>query len=271
MYPVKVHVLGATLSAWDLAFLAGVAAGYVVLRQSFALGQALRRPRLLALRWLVTVYVSAIGAQLFAYAFDRNTTLLPPDTVSWAAYYLVPFGRPKVLYGAILFLPVGLVPVSLPWRDLGWRQALERWTPAMMAVLAAARTGCLLEGCCYGRRSDLLGLRFAAGSVVANDELHAGLIAAGKPTLPVVPTQLLSALALVGLCLWSRRAIRRGEHGVFVTAVALYSAFRLSIEFLRADPVRNAFGPLSTSQWFALGVLVVYGGWRGWAAWTGGR
>jgi phosphatidylglycerol:prolipoprotein diacylglycerol transferase len=218
-------------------------------------------PRLLGLRYLVTLYIAVLGAQLFAYMFDLNNTLLPPGGVSWAAYYLNPFFGPKTLYGAILVLPLAAFLVSVPWRDLSFRDALNHWTPAMFGVMAVARLGCLLQGCCYGVRSDAFGIRFPHGSVVYYAHVGEGLISEGTSSLPVVPTQALSALALFVLSLWAFRAVVQGRKHVFAHGVAMYSAFRFAVEFLRDDPARNAYGALSTSQWVAIAVLTTYGLW----------
>lgn len=258
MYPHHFQLLGSSVSVWNLSFLSGVGVGYVVLRYSFSMPNAPARPSLLWLRWLVTVYVAVIGAQLFAYAFDLKTSLIPPRSVSWANYYLNPLFGPKTLYGAIVFLPPAVLVALAPWRQLGFGKALERWTPALMAVLATARTGCFLQGCCYGVGSKWFGLSFSEGSVVYYAQFHEGLVAAGSASLPVIPTQALSVVVLAGLGWWSMRALAAGRRRIFVDVVALYSAYRFLLEFVRDDPGRNFYGMLSTSQWIAFGILAAY-------------
>jgi len=259
MWPHEIRFAGAALDIWNAVFLLAVVVGYPLLLWTLRLRPRAAMPNWLPVRWLITVYAAAIGAQLFAYLFDLNTTLLPPPNVSALRYYLDPLAGPKTLYGAVLFLPVGILAVTVPWRDLGYVEGLDAWTPPMFAVLAVCRVGCFLQGCCYGVRSDHFGVAFPPNSLVYWEQLRAGLIQPGMATLPVVPTQLLSAGALAVLAVWSAQQLRRGRRNIFPLSIALYSLFRFAIEFLRADPDRNTLGVLSTSQWIALLVVTVVG------------
>ncbi len=260
MYPHDVLLLGRTLAVWDVVFLVAIAVGYAVVGSCMR-AAGLARPRLLALRWLVTVYVSVLGAQLFAYAFDLHTTLLPARSVSWTAYYLNPISGPKTLYGAILALPLGIWAITAVGRDLDYREALNCWTPALLVVLALSRVGCFMQGCCHGVRSEF-GVSFPVASPAYFQQLKGGLIEAGSAALPVIPTQAISALVLGGIAVWSYLQLRKRHSGVFLSAIILYSFFRLAIEFVRDDPGRNALGPLSTSQWIALALLGIVGTWK---------
>ena len=257
MYAHRIALGGLSLAVWDFVFLCGVTAGYFVLRATLRVA-GFQRPRALAVRWLVTVYVSVVGAQLFAYAFDVNASLLPPASTSWLRYYLDPLGGPKTLYGAIVALPLGVAAATLPWRDVPYRSALDCWTPPLMSVLAVARLGCFLQGCCYGVRSDWFGMSFPAGSPAYQAQVRAGEIVAGAASHPVVPTQALSFIVLLLLAVWCYGRVREARRHVFFDGIALYSVARFGIEIVRADPERNAYGPFSTSQWIAIGILGAY-------------
>lgn len=254
MYPYPAHVLGIEIGVWNLTFLIAVVLAYPIWLR--ALGGT--RPRAPVVRWIVIVYLSAVAAQLFAYAVDLHTTLAPSGAVGWLRYYLDPFAGPKTLYGVILFLPLIALAVSAPWGDLGHAEVLDSLTPPLCVVLAICRFGCFLQGCCYGIRSDLFGVVFPPAGPVYARQLAAGLIAPGGPTLPVVPAQLLEAFILAGLSFWAMRELGRGRRRIFLPVVAAYSTFRLAIEWVRDDPERNFLGPLSVSQWVALLVLGVF-------------
>jgi prolipoprotein diacylglyceryltransferase len=267
MLPLFIDVLGWRLAVWDVMFFVAVIMGYVVLRIAIRqpgfeqVRDAVSKPRLFA-GYLLTVYVTSLGAQIFSYAFDSGTSLLPPPGLSPWNYYLNPVAGPKTLYGCVLALPVAVMllrapPIELP---LTVGRGLDLWTPPLLAVLAVVRLGCFLQGCCYGVRSEVFGLRFAEGSIVYHSQVAADLIARGEPMLPVVPAQLFEAAFLFILLFWSLRAVRKGVASVFVPAIVSYSVFRFAIEFVRADPARNSFGPLSTSQWVALVVIGVVAG-----------
>lgn len=262
MYPHDVRLFSADIAIWNVVLLVAVVAGYPFLVAAFRLRRRGSLPGLLPIRWAATVYVSALGAQLFAYAFDTHTTLFPPPTVSWARYYFDPLFSAKTLYGAVVFLPLSVLLISVPWRDLGFGEALDSWTPAMFAVLGICRVGCFLQGCCYGMRSDRFGVSFPPNGEIFFAQVQAGLIDehAGA-TLPVIPVQALEALFLFSLCAWSFRELRRGRKSVFPIAIVLYSIFRFVAEFVRDDVARNSWGLLSTSQWIALVMIVAYGLW----------
>ena len=207
------------------------------------------------------VVVAALGAQLFAYAFDSTTSFFPPRGHHWADYYLNPLAGPKTLYGAIVLLPVGVALARLGWRKPGFVQTLDRCTPALLLIIAMARVGCLLQGCCYGVCAPRFGVHFPTGSAVYYHHLHQGWLEAGQRSLAVVPTQAISAAVLLALSAWAYRGVRGGGAHVFAHSIALYSAYRLLIEFVRDDAVRNAVGPLSTSQWIACVILAAYAAW----------
>lgn len=241
-------------------FLAAVGIGYVVLHLTRVPGYA--GPRWLLVWWIVTVYISAVAAQFFAYAFDLHTTLFPPRGVSATRYYLDPLYGPKTLYGAVVVLPATAVLLAIPWSRERYTAVLARWTPAMMATLATTRIGCFLQGCCYGRQQDLFGIVFPKGSPVYWGQVESHLIHVDSQPLPTVPTQLLEASVLWALALWAFFAVKQRTAHVFANGVAFYSAARVVLEFVRDDPDRNAFGALSTSQWIAAAVLVIYVVWR---------
>jgi phosphatidylglycerol---prolipoprotein diacylglyceryl transferase len=260
MYPHDVHVAGAAVSIWNAALLVAVASGYPMLLVSLR-QRASRRLPYLPLRWLLTAYVSTVGAQLFAYLLDQNTTVLPPASINWVRYYFDPLGGPKTLYGAVLALPLATAAVSVPWRDLSFAEALDGWTPPLFVVLGVARVGCFLQGCCYGRPSSILGLSFPPGGPVYFAQVGRHAIVPGTWTEPVIPTQLIEAVAAFAIAASSFQALRGRRTSVFLPAVAAYSACRFGLEFLRDDSERNAFGPFSASQWVALVVLAGYAVW----------
>lgn len=271
MYPYPVQIAGLRLAVWHLAFLVGVAVGYPVWRAGVravtardAPGAAAPElPTYLAVRWVLVVYVSVIGAQILAYLVDRNTRVLPPASVSALRYYLDPFYGPKTLYGAMLALPLaGWLALRLPRRTgataLGYSSMLDSLTPATCAVIGLCRVGCFLQGCCYGVISRDFGVVFPAAGPTYARQLQLGVITRGAAPLPMVPTQLMEAIVLLALGAWTLARLRRGAREIFAPTVVAYSLARFVLEWLRDDPERNAFGLLSASQWIALAIVL---GW----------
>jgi phosphatidylglycerol:prolipoprotein diacylglycerol transferase len=261
VYPKPLHLFGVDLSVWNAALVVAVALGYLGLRHALCLAaDGERLPSYLPLRWLVSVYVALIAAQLCAYLVDRHTSVFPPAGTSWVRYYLDPSYGPKTLYGAVLGLPLGVAAVRGLRR--GFWGAVDCWTPALFLVLGVCRVGCFLQGCCYGLPSATFGVRFATGPPAYFEHLRRGLIGSGDPALPVVPTQLMEAAALLVLAAWSLREVARRAGGVFVRGLAIYSVVRFLLEFLRDDPERNGIGVLSSSQLIALALLAIFGSWK---------
>jgi len=251
MYPGPLALLGSMWATWNVLLLVGVFFGFFMLRGVYFGATDETLPRQLTLRYLLGVYVCALGAQWFAYAFDYGSTILPPDDTSWLRYYFHPLAGAKTLYGAILALPLA-VRMAFPEQD--FPRMLDRTTPALMAILAAARIGCFLQGCCYGIVSPY-GFAFPRGSAVHAEQVAQGIVGLHDHSLPVLPLQFVEAAVCVGLAIWSIRAAREKRTEVFAGALVAYSLSRFTLEFLRADPVRNHLGPLSTSQWVAVFVL----------------
>jgi phosphatidylglycerol:prolipoprotein diacylglycerol transferase len=133
--------------------------------------------------------------------------------------------------------------------------------PAAMLGQGIGRWGCFMAGCCYGKQVDAsfpLGVAFPASKdslIPANlqnpDMAH--------PTVFLHPTQLymsFNALVLFLVCWW---LFRHRKHRGVVTGVllVLYAVTRSCIEMLRGDYLERVFfGPLSTSQWASVPLLL---------------
>jgi len=114
---------------------------------------------------------------------------------------------------------------------------------------ACGRIGCFFYGCCYGKLSDsAFAVSFPRHSPAWFEQFHAGLIdTAAQKALPVLPTQLFEALALLalfGILLFTYRRYRRNTAGVYLIG---YAVIRFGLEYMRGDP-RAAVGPFSISQ-----------------------
>ena len=145
-----------------------------------------------------------------------------------------------VFYGGLI---AGLLGARLLGRKSGWK--LEVYEKALVPALplghASGRVGCFLAGCCYGRFSDsFLAVRF--------------------PALPraALPVQLFEAAYLVGMCaVLSLMSLKNKKH-LLGAYILMYTPVRFGLEFLRGDEIRGALGPLSTSQWISLLLLLCW-------------
>jgi len=127
-------------------------------------------------------------------------------------------------------------------------------------ALVFARLGCFMAGCDYGKVSALpWAVRFPAGSPAWRDQIHAGLIPAGRlESLPVQPTQLYEAMLgiVIVVVAWLVARRSRTEGRAFLAAAATYAIGRLLIECVRGDVGRGIYGGLSSGQIFSLLVLL---------------
>jgi phosphatidylglycerol:prolipoprotein diacylglycerol transferase len=167
-----------------------------------------------------------------------------------------------VFYGGVLAaVPVGAFLLRRKQVDV-WHFA-DVAAPYIAFAHAIGRIGCFLNGCCFGKPSDVpWAVTFPkfvdetgaiVGSPVYEHQLYfcdPPLITANAArSLPVHPTQLYSALGLtiIGcllLFLWKRRMFR-GQ--IFWSYVLLYAVFRFFVEIFRADNPEILWG-LTISQ-----------------------
>jgi phosphatidylglycerol:prolipoprotein diacylglycerol transferase len=111
-------------------------------------------------------------------------------------------------------------------------------------ALAMGRIGCLLNGCCYGKRTGLpWGIAYPAGS---------GIVGARHPTQIY---ELLLDLALFGLLWWKKDSFER-EGTIFWIFALGYAVIRFTMEFFREHASASAN---LTFQLVSLGLFLVAG------------
>jgi len=109
--------------------------------------------------------------------------------------------------------------VYLKYKGLDIYKTFDLVIPYVVLAHSIGRIGCLLHGCCFGKETLQFGLYFPVHDAI------------------LIPTQLYSSLALLGiyiiLRLRQRRVCRKGE--IFFLYLLLYSLCRFFIEFFRGD------------------------------------
>lgn len=122
-------------------------------------------------------------------------------------------------------------------------------SPALALSYGIARIGCFLNGCCYGKPTNLpWAVRFHLDPI------------SDRMTPPSHPTQLYAFMAaIVIFYLLTRIEKRRRYVGqVFLTYLALYSVYRFLIEFLRKGVTADiVFIGITEAQAVSLVVLAV--------------
>lgn len=129
------------------------------------------------------------------------------------------------------------------WRRLPILAVLSAATPALAVGHAIGRVGCLLVGDDYGRPSDLpWAIAFPEGLP--------------PTTVPVHPTQIYEALALVPVAFLLIRWRRAGRSDRFVVGgyLAMAGSIRFAIEFLRIN--ERVLGPLTVAHLASLAAII---------------
>jgi len=145
--------------------------------------------------------------------------------------------------------------------------ALKRERPLALADIlctviplghACGRTGCFFFGCCWGRISDSpLAVSFPRLSPAWHDQVARGLIDASAPrSLPVLPTQLFEAAALLVLFAVLLAVFLRWRRFTAGAYLIGYAAVRFGMECLRGDP-RAAVASLSIGQAISIGMALL--------------
>lgn len=245
MHPVlfKFYILGKdiVIGTYGVMMVAAVAAGVIL---SLAIA---RRYGYLAssfINYCFLIIVGIIGGSLLVgfivflpERLGREFVDYPPALVSW---------------GGILGGLAALLIIKFKFKEKFLLLA-DIITPGYLIGLGMGRIGCLFAGCCHGiYTSSCIGITFS-------DQMAPASIV----RQPLVPTQLVSALFLVSVGLASIPFILKRKYtGVgFGCSAIVYSIFRFSIEFLRADPrifiLSLSDGQIFSILYFMFGVAVV--------------
>jgi len=153
-----------------------------------------------------------------------------------------------VFYGGLI---LGLVLALI----VGRLRHLKFWTTMDLAgltlplALAFGRIGCLLNGCCYGKKTGMpWGITFPASS---------GLVGARHPTQIY---EMILDLILFGLLWWKRDSFER-DGTIFWLFALGYGIIRFTMEFFREHAAANAnltFQLMSIALILAAGIVLLF-------------
>lgn len=247
MFPI-VTVFGKEIGTYSLCVIAGI------LALLFCTWRLARRRGLVPEDEVVVMLVAlagmAVGGSLLYAA--TNASLIAQVVRSygsydgflpWVADLAACFGG-SVFYGGL----VGAVVAGGVFvRVRGGRvlDHLDVFAVGIPLFHAIGRVGCFLGGCCFG-------VEWPGGVVYERNPIE---FANGVPRFPVqlVEAGVELALFLVLLGLFLRG---RGKGRLMAYWALAYAPARFLLEFLRGDAYRGFLGPLSTSQWISIVVLV---------------
>ena len=208
-----------------------------------------RRGRLEVSRVILTsLVVSAIVGMVIGSKIVFYITQLPDMVKSHvtADIYIKEFIEAGyVFYGGVLGAFTGLL-VCCRMTRTAWRPVLNYFTPAFALFHGFGRIGCFLTGCCYGVEVESFGL----------------VMADGVKRFPVQLVESVFEFCMFFTLLFAEKLLTQKKKSPKLSFyyLMIYSSVRFMLEFIRGDEERGFFGPLSTSQWIALLILVTGAG-----------
>ncbi len=200
--------------------------------------------------WMFFVLIGAIVGARGLYLFVERHHL----DWSFGNLFNIILHSGGVFYGgligavvtSVLFLRHHRVPIWL---------AADIAAPAVALGQGIGRWGCFFAGCCWGKPTDVP-WSIVFTSPIAGERMGTPL---GVHLHPTQIYESIFTLLLAGFLLWFHgRSHRYGD--IWWTYLPVYAVGRFIIEFYRGDP-RGQWLWFSTSQWIALGVMVVSLAW----------
>lgn len=126
-------------------------------------------------------------------------------------------GSSVAIFGAVVFTPIFMTVAALILSQ-PWRKVMDMLAPGIFIILACAKFGCFMAGCCPGRECSF---------GVYNPKLE----------LTVFPSQLFESITMafvVAFCFWYAFKNKKCMSGsVYPVTAAVYSVTRFCWEFMR--------------------------------------
>lgn len=187
------------------------------------------------------------------------------------AFWVIQFGELKYIWQAFLIWYPGLVYYGgLIGGILGASLYIwfRRLPPLRIADVAAAylalgqaitRIGCFLNGCCWGRDTEVAwGVQFPKASYAYAQQVRDHLIErTAEASLPVHPTQLYMVIGLVAISVilkWSFKP-RPFTGAAALFYCFLYGLLRFTVETFRGDSAHSVYG-MTVSQTISLFLII---------------
>jgi len=167
-------------------------------------------------------------------------------------------GSGLAIYGAVLGATLGIFVYSR-FRKMPFGRLADVVAPGIILGQAIGRVGCTFNGCCYGVESHAF-----CAVVYTSQQTNAPI------NIPVLPTHIFeivfNLMVFGGLLLLRKRL--RPDGSLFLVYLALYSAWRFGIDFVR-EGVPFLFG-LHEAQVIAIIVFAIAAGLTIWRTrWVG--
>lgn len=155
-------------------------------------------------------------------------------------------GEGLSIWGAVIGAAIGIWLFSFISKKFSFGHLADVIAPGIILAQAIGRVGCTLNGCCYGKPTDV-----PWAIIYTNPATH------GPIGVPVHPTQIYEIifnLIVFGILLRLRGRLKP-DGSLFLVYLTLYSVWRLGIDFIR-DGTPFLFG-LHQAQVISIIVLLI--------------
>lgn len=261
--PIPFLHISIPIYSYGLMLMIGFLAGLYVARKKAASEHL--DPNIISDLSVYTIISALIGARLFFII--QNFSDYKDNPLDMIKIYQ----GGLVYYGGLIAVVVALL-VFARLRRISPLKLMDLVVLASSLGLVFGRIGCFLNGCCYGKLSNLPwavkfpktvdAKGFIDGSPVFLHHYGQGLIKlTDGHSLHVHPTQLYSSLLNIGIffTLYFFFNRRKWDGQVTLLFLTLYASIRFCIELLRADNPHIIFG-LTISQCISVIVVIIISG-----------
>lgn len=168
MFPelFKIPFTDVTIKSYGLMMVVGFLCAVWLIRTMAA--DITPDPRMITNAALYSLVSGVVGARVF-YVIHYREHFAGRPLISWLAIWE---GGLELLGGVLLAIAV--IFAYLLYHRLPVRKYLDVLAVALFVALGFGRIGCFLNGCCYGKPTDLpLGVRFGYGSPAYHNQVFA--------------------------------------------------------------------------------------------------
>ncbi len=238
MYP-HIHLLGLTIPTFGVLMSTGILLCILMMRLLLRWSPFSEDDLITCALW--SIICGMLGSKCLYWITQWRVLLADPKEF----FHMITSGL--VLYGSMIGGIIGVL-IFCKRRKFHFFQAADIMCVGFANGQAFGRIGCHMAGCCYGKETaSFLHVTFPDG---------VGCIAPAG--VPLVPTQLMEAIfcGLLSVYLFFLYKKQKPTGTVLYSYCLLYGVFRFVIEFWRGDADRGFIGPLSTSQFIGIGVVL---------------
>jgi phosphatidylglycerol---prolipoprotein diacylglyceryl transferase len=253
VHPIAFH-LGSLTVRWygvmiAVAFLAGLWTATLRARREKIPGEKIADVTL----WLMIGAI--VGARIvYVTTYWKEEFAGQP----WTEIFAIWHGG-LVYYGGLIG---GIVAgtIYIGWKKLPLWKTADVLAPSIALGSFFGRAGCLLNGCCYGRPTNLpWAIQFPNGSAPWQQQFNEGLVGANGPALPVHPTEIYDGLLNLTLYFFLAWLFRRKKFDgqIFATYLLCYAVTRSFVEYFRGDYTNLHYHlGLTPAQWISVPIFV---------------